>query len=203
MYASVSPVFAKPEQLDDFLSVCGTTVLPSLSAEPGFISGSVVSAPSTNAAYIISLWNSAAERDNAEERNRSTQIAALTPYLVQAPKPEPFEILVQAGAQTGAIFARLITLPVPNEHIGSAIRVYEEEYLPLLQAQPGFLRVMWLANRTDGTGWGISFWLSHQQMQAADQEGEFFPKVLARLAVYFSGKPEMGYYAVDELCVAR
>ena len=119
-------------------------------------------------------------------------------YLAQGPNHDPFEVLVQAGDPSGALFARLITLPVPAQHIEAALGVYKAEYLPLLQAQPGFLQVMWLANRNSGTGWGISFWSTHEQMQAADQEGEFFPKVLARLAVYFSGKPEMAYYAVNE-----
>jgi heme-degrading monooxygenase HmoA len=198
MHASLAQLIPIPHRLNELQSICRTELLPTISAAPGFISGTVVTATLSNTAFVVSLWASETERQAAEEHSRNATTTALTPYLLQQPSHEPFEVLVQAGESSGALFARFITLPVPAQHIDAALDVYKGEYLPLLQAQPGFLQVMWLANPGIGTGWGVSFWSSHEQMQAADQEGEFFPKVLARLAVYFSGKPEMAYYAVNQ-----
>ena len=91
----------------------------------------------------------------------------------------------------------MITLPVPEAQLEPARTVYEQEYLPVLRQQPGFQGVLWLANRAHGSGRGLSFWTSREQMQAADRENEFFPRVLSRLAEYFSAPTERGYYAVS------
>lgn len=198
MYASVSRTMAKPGHLDEFASSYKAQCLPALSLLHGFRSVIIVSAEPSNTVFVVSLWNSEADRDLAQASHRDVESDALAPFLAQGLNQAPFEVLVQAGDPGGALFARLITLPVPAQNIDAALGVYKAEYLPLLQAQPGFLQVMWLANRNSGTGWGMSFWSTHEQMQAADHEGEFFPRVLARLAVYFSGKPEMAYYTVNE-----
>ena len=197
MYASVMPVKTKPDRMDEFISLYQSEVIPGLTEEPGFSGCVVVSARATNSAFVIATWNSKAARKRAVGGNGSAVTAGSLSCLVEDPKPEPFDVLVQAGGRSAGLCARIITLPVPKEHLAAALHVYESEYLPLLKAQAGFLRVMWLANRARGTGWGISFWSRHEQMRAADQEGEFFPQVLARLTAYFSHPPEMGYYVVD------
>ena len=197
MYASVLQANTKSERMDEFLSLYQSDVIPVLTEEAGFSGCVVVSARAANSAFVITTWESKATQQQAARGNGSAIAARSLSCLVEEPKPEHFEVLVQAGGRSAGLCARIITLPVPEEHLAAALEVYEAEYLPLLKAQPGFLRVMWLANRARGSGWGISFWSRHEQMRAADQEGEFFPKVLARLAVYFSHPPEMGYYAVD------
>ncbi len=197
MYACVIPVNTKSDRMDEFLSLYKDDVIPEITEEPGFGECVVVSAGATNSAFVISTWASETTLRRFAAGHGCATIARSPLFLAEEPKPEHLEVLVQAGSQSAGLCARIISLPVPAEHLDAALRVYEEEYLPLLKAQPGFLRVMWLADRATGAGRGISFWSSHEQMRAADQEGEFFPKVLARLAVYFSQSPEMGYYVVD------
>lgn len=197
MYASVISVSIKPERFDEFLSIYANGAMSAIRAARGFGGGLVLSDRVKNAAFVVTLWASEAGLEHNEKRCRIAPDSASGFCLSHAPRSERCELLVQAGQKTGGLYARVITLPVPEENVNSASRVYADEYLPLLKAQPGFVRVMWLADRVRGKGWGMSFWSSHEQMRAADAQGEFFSIVLARLAVYFSAPPEVGYYAVD------
>ena len=197
MHARVIPVRCKPGLLTDFLSVSRGAVFPALIQEPGFSAGLVVSDPEMNTGFIVTLWNSEVARVQSEMKSRKAVAAMLLPFLTAHPQPEQYEVLVRVGQHIGGRFARVITLPVPGERVDPARAVYEEEYLPLLKQQPGFQGVLWLANRAQGSGRGLSFWTSREHMQAADRENEFFPRVLSRLAKYFSAPTEMGYYAVD------
>jgi len=128
--------------------------------------------------------------------SRKMVASMLLPFLTESPTPQNYEVLVSAGQRVGAPFARAITLPVPSEHIEPARSVYENEYLPLLKRQMGFWGVIWLADRSHGQGWGISFWDTRQHMINADKNNGFFPKVLGRLAQYFSSSPVRGYHKV-------
>ncbi len=197
--ACVMPVNLDPDRLEDFRSAYRQQLMPALIVEPGFSGGVVLSDAVTNKGFVVTLWSSNAAARRAEAHCRNAMACALLPGLAQHPLLELHEVLVQAGQRAGSHFARVITLPVPEEHIDSALSVYENEYLPLLKTQAGFCGVMWLANRTLGSGWGLSFWTARKQMLAADQEGEFFSTVLARLAAYFAQQPEKGYYTVDVL----
>ena len=197
MHARVIPLQCKPDLLQDFLSVYHSAVMPPLIQESGFSGALMVSDPETRSGFMVSLWNSEEALQRSELNGRKALASMLLPFLTESAPLEHYEVMVQAGQHIGGQFARVITLPVPEKHLEPARTVYEEEYLPLLKRQPGFLGVMWLVNRSQGTGRGISFWASREQMQAADQEGEFFPKVLSRLAEYFSAPTEMGYYAID------
>jgi len=196
VHAFVTQWTTKPGHLSTLASLYKAQLLPQLELAPGCLHAFVVTAECSDTLFTVSLWDSERERDACDGNPYHGEEAKLARYLTHSPNQEPFEVLVQAGTSSNGLFARLITLPVQARNIDAALTVYKEEYLPLLQAQPGFLQVIWLANRDSGAGWGMSFWSAREQMLAADQEGEFFPKVLARLAVYFHGKPEMNYYNV-------
>lgn len=197
MYARVIPIQCKSGLLTDFLSVYRNTVMPPLVREPGFSGTLVLSDPEAHTGFTITLWNSAAALAHSELKSRKTVAAMLLPFLTAHPPPEHYEVLVRAGQHIGGLFARTITLPVPGEQLDPARAIYEKEYLPVLRQQPGFQGVLWLANRSHGSGRGLSFWTSKEQMQAADRENEIFPRVLSRLAEYFSAPTERGYYAVS------
>ncbi len=196
MHAFVTQWTTKPGHLNTLASAYKAQLLPQLEVAPGCRHAFVVAAERSNTLFTVSLWDSERERDANPGSPHHSKEAKLGRHLTNNPNQEPFEVLVRAGISSNGLFARLITLPVQADNIDAALTVYKEEYLPLLQAQPGFLQVIWLANRDSGAGWGMSFWSAREQMLAADQEGEFFPKVLARLAVYFHEKPEMNYYNV-------
>ncbi len=197
MHARVIPVHYRPGLLTDFLAVYRKAVAPPLVQEPGFSGTLVLSDPETQTGCIVTVWNSAAALARSEWQSRKAVAAMLLPFLTSHPQPERYEVLVRAGQYIGGRFARMITLPVPGEQLDSARAIYEEEYLPVLRQQAGFQGVLWLANRAHGSGRGLSFWTSREQMQAADREHEIFPRVLSRLAQYFSAPPERGYYAVS------
>ncbi len=197
MYARVIPIQCRPSHLTDFLSVYRSAVLPPLVREPGFHGALVLSDPEVHTGFIVTLWNSAAALAQSELKSRKAVAAMLLPFLTAHPQPEQYEVLVRAGQHIGGRFARMITLPVPEAQLEPARAVYEKEYLPVLKQQPGFQGVLWLANRTQGIGRGMSFWSSREHMRAADRENEFFPRVLSRLAEYFSAPTERGYYAVS------
>ncbi len=197
MYARVIPIQCRPDLLTDFLSVYRSAVLPPLVREPGFHGALVLSDPEVHTGFIVTLWNSEAALAQSEMKSRKAVAAMLLPFLTAHPQPEQYEVLVRAGQHVGGLFARMITLPVPEAQLESARTVYEQEYLPVLRQQPGFQGVLWLANRAHGSGRGLSFWTSRDQIQAADRENEIFPRVLSRLAEYFSAPTERGYYAVS------
>lgn len=197
MHARVIPIQCRPGLLTDFLSVYRSAVVPPLVREPGFSGTLVLSDPEVHTGFILTLWNSAAAMARSELKSRKAVAAMLLPFLTAHPQPEQYEVLVRAGQHIGGLFARMITLPVPGEQLAPARAIYEEEYLPALKRQPGFQGVLWLANRSHGSGRGLSFWTSQEQMQAADRENEIFPRVLSRLAEYFSAPTERGYYAVS------
>ena len=173
IYASVISVSIKPERFDEFLSIHANEAMSAIRVAPGFGGGLVVSDRVKNAAFVVTLWASEVGLEHNEKQCRIAPDSASGSCLSHAPQSERCELLVQAGQKTGDLYARVITFPVPEEHIDSALRVYEEEYLPLLETQPGFARVMWLADRVRGKGWGISFWSSHEQIQAVDVQGGF------------------------------
>ena len=179
MHARVVPVQCKSDLHQDFLSVYQNAVMPPLIQETGFSGALIVSDSEASTGFMVTLWNSEEALKRSELKGRKAVASMLLPFLAENPQLEHYEVMVQAGQHVGGAFARVITLPVPGKHLEPARIVYEEEYLPLLKQQPGFLGVMWLVNRSQGTGRGISFWVSREQMQAADQEGEFFPKVLS------------------------
>ncbi len=197
MYARVIPIQCRPGLLTDFLSVYRSAVMPPLVQEPGFNGTLVLSDPEVHTSFIVTLWNSTTALARSELKSRKAVAAMLLPFLTAHPQPEHYEVLVRAGQHIGGLFARMITLPVPGEQLDPARAIYEQEYLPVLRQQPGFHGVMWLANRSHGSGRGLSFWTSKEQMQAADRENEIFPRVLSRLAKYFSAPTERGYYAVS------
>lgn len=197
MHARVIPFQCKPLLLSDCVSVCRQAVLPPLVHAPGFGAALLVSQADTSAGFLLSLWNSSGALADFEPASRKAVASTLLPFLAEPPQPENYEVLVRAGHHIGGRYARVITLPIPDRHIESAREVYEADYLPLLKRQPGFQGVLWLVNRVQGSGRGISFWTGLEQMQAADREGEFFPRVLSRLAEYFTAPTRMGYYAID------
>lgn len=197
MYARVIPIQCRPGLLTDFLSVYRSAVMPTLVQESGFSGILVLSDPEAHTGFIVTLWNSEVALARSEPKSRKAVAAMLLPFLTVHPQPEHYEVLVRAGQHVGGLFARMITLPVPGEQLAQARAIYEKEYLPVLRQQSGFHGVLWLANRPRGSGRGLSFWTSREQMQAADQENEIFPRVLSRLAEYFSAPTERGYYAVE------
>ena len=197
MYARVIPVQCRPGLLTDFLSVYRSAVMPTLVQESGFSGILVLSDPEAHTGFIVTLWNSEVALARSEPKSRKAVAAMLLPFLTVHPQPEHYEVLVRAGQHVGGLFARMITLPVPGEQLAPARAIYEKEYLPILRQQSGFHGVLWLANRSHGSGRGLSFWTSREQMQAADRENEIFPRVLSRLAEYFSAPTERGYYAVE------
>ena len=197
MHARVIPIQCRLGLLPDFLSVYRSAVVPPLVREPGFNGTLILSDLEVHTGFIVTLWNSAAALARSELKSRKAVAAMLLPFLTAHPQPEQYEVLVRAGQHVGGLFARIITLPIPGERLDPARAVYEQEYLPILRQQPGFQGVMWLANRSQGSGRGLSFWTSREQMQAADRENEIFSRVLSRLAEYFSAPTERGYYAVS------
>ena len=197
MHARVIPFQCKPALLSDFVSVCRQTVLPPLVHVPGFGAALLMSQTDTSTGFLLSLWNSSDALADSEPASRKAVASTLLPFLAEPPQSENYEVLVRAGLHIGGRFARVITLPIPDRHIEPAREVYEADYLPLLKRQPGFQGVLWLVNRAQGSGHGISFWTGLKQMQAADREGEFFPRVLSRLAEYFTAPTRMSYYAID------
>lgn len=197
MHARVIPFQCKPALLSDFVSVCRQAVLPPLVHAPGFDAAFLVSRTDAADGFLIGLWNSPSALTDSEPASRRAVASILLPFLAEPPQPENYEVLVRAGQHVGGRFARVITLPIPDRHLEPAREVYESDYLPLLKRQPGFQGVLWLVNRARGSGRGISFWTGLEQMQAADREGEFFPRVLSRLAEYFTAPTQMGYYAID------
>ncbi len=197
MHARVIPIQCRLGLLTDFLSVYRSAVVPPLVREPGFNGTLILSDLEVHTGFIVTLWNSAAALARSELKSRKAVAAMLLPFLTAHPQPEQYEVLVRAGQHVGGLFARIITLPIPGERLDPARAVYEQEYLPILRQQPGFQGVMWLANRSQGSGRGLSFWTSREQMQAADRENEIFSRVLSRLAEYFSAPTERGYYAVS------
>lgn len=197
MHARVIPFQCKPSLLPNFVSVCWQAVLPPLVHAPGFGASLLMSRANTSAGFLLSLWNSSGALADSDPASRKAVASMLLPLLAEPPQPENYEVLVKAGHHIGGRYARVITLPIPDRHIESAREVYEAGYLPLLKRQPGFQGVLWLVNRAQGSGLGISFWTGLEQMQAADREGEFFPRVLSRLAEYFTAPTRMGYYAID------
>ena len=197
MHARVVRVQYKPGLLNDFVSVYRQAAMPALIQEQGFSGILLLSNAQTNAGFIVTLWNSEAALERSELSSRKAVASMLLPFLTHNPQLEHYEVLVRAGQYVGGLAARVITLPVPQEHVDPALAIYEEEYLPLLKQQPGFQGVMWLADQSQGTGLGVSLWTSLEQMQAADQVGGFFPHVLSRLATYFAAPAEMGYYDIN------
>ena len=197
MHARVIPFQCKPSLLSDCVSVCRQAVLPPLVHAPGFGAALLMSRADTSAGFLLSLWNSPDSLADSEPASRKAVASTLLPFLAEPPQPENYEVLVRAGHHIGGRYARVITLPIPDRHIEPAREVYEADYLPLLKRQPGFQGVLWLVNRVQGSGRGISFWTGLDRMQAADREGEFFPRVLSRLAEYFTVPTRMGYYAID------
>ena len=197
MHVRVVRVQYKPGLLNDFLSVYRQAAMPALIQEQGFSGILVLSNAQTNAGLILTLWNSEAALERSELSSRKAVASMLLPFLTHNPQLGHYEVLVRAGQYVGGLAARVITLPVPREHVDPALAIYEEEYLPLLKQQPGFQGVIWLADQSQGTGLGVSLWTSLEQMQAADQVGGFFPDVLSRLAAYFAAPAVMGYYDIN------
>lgn len=197
MHARMIPFQCKPSLLSDCVSVCRQAVLPPLVHAPGFGAALLMSQADTSAGFLLNLWNSPDSLADSEPASRKAVASTLLPFLIAPPQSENYEVLVRAGHHIGGQYARVITLPIPDRHIEPAREVYEADYLSLLKRQPGFQGVLWLVNRAQGSGRGISFWTGLEQMQAADREGEFFPLVLSRLAEYFTAPTRMGYYAID------
>ena len=138
MYARVIPIQCRPGLLTDFLSVYRSAVLPPLVREPGFHGALVLSDPEIHTGFIVTLWNSEAALAQSELKSRKAVAAMLLPFLTAHPQPEQYEVLVRAGQHIGGLFARMITLPVPEAQLEPARAVYEQEYLPILRQQPGF-----------------------------------------------------------------
>ena len=176
-YARVIPFQCKPGLHQDFLTIYRQSVQPPLLLAQGFQGVLVVSDAQTLAGYMVTLWASHPDLKASVRSSRKALAAVLLPFFTQPPAIKEYAVLVQAGQHVGGTMARVITLPVSDQNIDPALAVYEQSYLPLLTQQPGFQGVLWLANRSQGTGLGISLWASETSLQAADAAGGFFPDV--------------------------
>lgn len=199
MHARVIPIQCKADSYADLVATYEASFASQVATQPGTCGAFLIFDPAAATGFAVNLWDSEATVKGSEASSHALVASHLLPHLLSPPRIEQHEVLVHTGKALEARFARVITLPVPGKHLDAAHRVYEHEYLPLLKKQAGFQGVMWLADRLQGAGWGISFWSSREQMEAADRAGEFFSKVLSRLAVYFSEPTERHYYRVGSL----
>ncbi len=87
------------------------------------------------------------------------------------------------------MFARVTTLQGQADRLEEGIRIFQEQTLPVVQAQAGFTGAYLLVDRQQGTALAISVWdsdgamqqsehdIAQQRMQAAQQMGASTPTV--------------------------
>ena len=67
------------------------------------------------------------------------------------------------------MYARVTTFQAPPDRLEEGVRSFREEALPLLQGQPGFRTVYFLADRQQGRVLVIGLWESEEALRQSEQ----------------------------------
>jgi heme-degrading monooxygenase HmoA len=93
------------------------------------------------------------------------------------------------------MYARVASVKVRVERLAEAIRVYEENVVPALRAQPGFEGLELLVNRETGHGISITRWAT-QEAQIASETSGFYREQVAKFRGLFDASPVREVYEV-------
>jgi heme-degrading monooxygenase HmoA len=92
--------------------------------------------------------------------------------------------------------ARVTTVQLRPDAVDASIGIYQQEILPIIQAQPGFQRVYLLTDRATGNGVSITVWNSEADAQAYESSGTY-RQLVAKLAANFAASPTLATYDVS------
>lgn len=82
------------------------------------------------------------------------------------------------------------------DHLDEALRVMREQVAPTMRQQPGFQKILLLAEAKSSRIMSISVWESEEAMRAGERGGGYFQEALSRLAPFFIGSSVVEHYDV-------
>lgn len=164
--------FAGAKDFDAGISFIRESLLPAISDLKGY-RGLFVSADRVAGVFgVLSLWDTAAERDASWERLASRRQEGQDIIGGQL-SAETFEQMVWAMSdQPPAVGSSLMVTPVSMDtaKIEENIADFRSNVLPRIKATPGFRAVRVLMNRETGQGMVGTVWADRDAMRAADAD---------------------------------
>lgn len=97
------------------------------------------------------------------------------------------------------MFARTITVQFKVDRVDEAIRIYEENIVPIARSLKGYKGIYLLVDRETGKGISLSLW-SEEEGAAASEQGGRFAEEMPKLADVMAAPPVAESF---EVCVRR
>ena len=95
------------------------------------------------------------------------------------------------------MYARVITVQWKIDQVTEAIIFFQEQVVPALRTQPGFVNTRLLVDHSTGKGLMVSVWHSEADLLASKNSG-FLQTQVGYLSQFFATAPVFDQY---EICV--
>ncbi len=86
------------------------------------------------------------------------------------------------------MFVRLITVNLQLDKIDEAARIYQNDIIPVAQAQKGIRSVDFWVNRATGKGCSVAVWETEEDMKAGETSS-YLREQIARVSKTFASQP--------------
>ncbi len=93
------------------------------------------------------------------------------------------------------MFIRLTTAYVSIDHVDEANKILQEDIIPAISKQKGFLQVIGVIDKKTGKGIAVELWDTDENANTYEQNG-FYQEQLGKLASYFITTPVREGYEV-------
>ena len=104
---------------------------------------------------------------------------------------------VRYGKGVSGMFARTITVQFKVDRVDEAIRIYEQNIVPIARSLEGFKGIYMLVDRETGKAISLSLW-SEEEGAVASGQGSRFAEEMPKLADVMTAPPVAERY---EVCV--
>lgn len=163
--------FTGTDNIDAGVTYLRDEVLPVLHAQRGYRGVTASASPSERVIGILSLWDTAADRDASDSAlGKARQEAA---KLVGGDlSVETFELVVAEIREPADVGSALMVTRLSMEpaKIDENLGFFNSKVLPRITAAPGFRALRHMINRESGEGVVGSAWADQEAMMAASEQ---------------------------------
>ena len=167
MHARLTRITQAPERLEETISSFQETVVAPVQQQPGYAGVGLAVNRQDGSAIAFTLWETEEAMHSSERLAQSLRTQVASEQGAEIVEVERYEVAHVEGTFKAGSFSRVTSGRTAPERIAELVGAVQEQALPLLRSQNGFLRASIYVDRRSGSFVLVSGWETAQDREAS------------------------------------
>ena len=200
-FARLTFVKLKPDvSLEDTRKVWDESVTPAAKEQKGFIGGFLLVTEQRDEAVAVTLWES---KDDALAGEQSSyyqdQVKKFAAFIAAPPDRKHYDVnseIVFVKELGAAVASLTITKAKPDISIDEVRKVWDENVIPAIKSQKGFIGGFLLASEQRDEAISVALWESKDDGEAIQKSG-LYQEQLKKFVAFIESVKDRKFYDVN------